>query len=184
MRLRQLKSTDFPEPKVYNQIVRLHLPDGGINVHTWKWCTMFKHLLSKNIIIDEDDIEQDDQTDMFFDHYVNHQAYCVLDDKDKVYGWAIVLIGTFDSDPNKKFGAIQFFTRPQARGKGIAKRLFLKCFDYLEKNNAKGIFYYASMQNRNFFRKMRSILPKPFKLLNIYKELNSIKWPKRKRRAV
>lgn len=184
MKLRQISSIKFPEPKLYNQIVRLHLPSGGINVHTWKWCTQYKYLLSKGLVYDESHLDQDTQTDMFFDHYVNHQTYCIVDDKDYVYGWAIVLIGTFENNPSKKFGAIQFFTRPQARGKGIAKKLFIKCLDYLEKNNVRGIFYYASMQNRNFFHKMRSLIPKPLKLMNIYKELNSIKWPKRKRRAV
>lgn len=180
MKIKTLKSTDFPEKDIYNKLVRMKLQGGGVITETWKACVKYRHAKRTSRYSEEDYsiFDKNDRCDNFYDTYIDHKAYYVTDDDGQILGWAFVMIGSFDKNPYKIFGSIQFFTKKAARGKGIARSLFVKCLEYLRSKNVTNIFYYHSGSNEGFFNKMaKEYLNKNECLLDVYEDLYRRKNP-------
>lgn len=179
-----LKSDQFPEDKIYRQICRLKRPHGGINVGTWKYCTKVANAINHGGSIL--DVNETTTSDMLFDTYKDHYAFYIKDEeKNRILGWGLIVIGTFDHDPNKMLGAIQFYSRPNIRGAGIGSKLFEEAMRIADFENCKACFYYGSNDNKHFFRKMRKkYVPKSIKLVNIYRNLTEYVGKKKRRNEI
>lgn len=180
MKIKTLKSTDFPEKDIYNKLVRLKLPGGGVITETWKACVKYRHAKRTSHYSEEDYsvFGKSALCDNFYDTYIDHKAYYATDEFGRILGWAFVMIGSFDKNPYKIFGSIQFFTKTAVRGKGVARSLFVKCLNYLRSKNVTNIFYYSSRSNKGFFNKMaKTYLDKNERLLDVYENLYRLKNP-------
>lgn len=179
-----LKTDQFPEDKIYRQICRLKRPAGGINVGTWKYCTKVANVINNDGSIL--DVNETSTSDMIFDTYKDHYAFYIKDeDKDKILGWGLIVIGTFDYDPNKMLGTIQFYSRPNIRGGGIGSKLFEEAMRIADFENCKACFYYGSNDNKHFFRKMRKkYVPESIKLVNIYRSLSEYIGKKKRKKEL
>lgn len=168
-----LPESRYPDSKIYNQIVRLHKPDGGINVDTWKYCVE----VSEAMRLKEDPAAVDEykKTDIVFDKYFGHYAYIIRDDDFKVYAWGFFLLGQFRKEfgTHIKHASIQFFTRQSERGKGFGSTLFSEAIDLAKLNRIQFLFYYAANDNKWFFHKMKErYRGNGIILKNIYKDLD------------
>ena len=161
-----LNSVEFPRTKIYNQIVRLHRPSGGINVGTWKYCTKLAQAQAKNQ--DWTKIKQPYNSDFFFDDYIDHVTYVIKEfGTDHVLAWALITIGKFNGKRSKA-ASIQFFSRPNIRGLGLGSKLFKEAIVIAKEQNIKTLFTYNCNSNKWFFKKMQKYVPKKIKVCNVY----------------
>lgn len=181
---KHIKQDTFPEDNIYRQICRLRRKNGGINVGTWKYCTKVAKAINEGGTIL--DVNETTTSDMIFDTYKDHYAFYIKDeDSNKVLGWGLLVLGTFDYNPDKILGAIQFYSRPNIRGAGIGSKLFEEAIRIAEIEHCEACFYYGSNDNKFFFSKMRKkYVPKTMKLVNIYRNLTEYVGKKKRRSKI
>jgi len=169
--IKYLKSNSYPNKKIYNQIVRLHKPNGGINVATWKFCTMIAAALKKKENVFS--VKEPYNADMFFDEYYDHYTFYIRDKKTKkILSWALVVLGKFKYDDELN-ASIQFYSRPNIRGQGLGSAMFKEAIRIADIENVKNCFYYPSNDNKWFFHKMKKYVPKNIIMQNVYRDLSS-----------
>lgn len=169
LKLEYLKTNEFPEKKIYNQVVRLHLPNGGINVDTWKYCVnvnIAKRLHSKK------KVKEFQRTDTVFDKIASHKAFIIRDkETNKVVSWALLVTGYFYEHPYEKMATIQFYSRPNIRGQGLGSKMFNECEKQLIKMGINTCYYYPCNANKWFFHKMKKRSKSNIEYKNIYKDV-------------